>query len=124
MKKWSALLFGCFFALLVFAGCKGEEQLTVYYVHDNPCGSCHPFEEFTEWFQKEAVPESQREKIQYRELNLFQRGGQEGFAQLCQKLGIPQEEQNPPMLIIGQEYIRGEEAIRSGGAALLQRQIE
>ena len=87
--KHIRIIFVCCFFLLLLTGCASKtENLTVYYVHENPCESCRKFDEFLEWFQTEAIPDDIKADLEYREINMFRQGAEERFSELCEDLNI------------------------------------
>lgn len=116
MKKLIALA-ACVLGLLFFTSGCGPQPVEIYYVHENPCESCNEFQEFVEWFKEEVQPS---QEVRYNELNLFHEGMASKFSRLCRELGIDEANMNPPVLIIGKGYLSGEEAVRSGAAALFE----
>lgn len=124
MKRWSVFV-ACFFFLFLLPGCAQEPQkIEVTYIHQNPCESCREFDTFVQWFQDEAVPEGLEEEIEYREINLFQSGAETRFEQICREIGVDPTEQSFPMLVIGTEYLCGEEAIHAQAGQMLRQNLE
>lgn len=116
MKKLIAFA-ACVWGLLLFTSGCGPQPVEIYYVHENPCESCHEFENFVQWFKDEVTPS---QEVRYNEINLFHEGMAAKFTELCQGLGIDEATISPPVLIIGKGYLSGEEAIRSGAAGLFE----
>lgn len=85
------------------------QENTVYYFYEEACGSCDGQGEFITLFHDRLNGVSLPE-IHIQCFNTF-REGKEFWEELCEELQIPKEERITPMVIAGNRYVTGEDAI-------------
>jgi hypothetical protein len=101
---------------LIFLFVARGRKLDVYYVTNNPCETCHEYENFLSAFQQALGQDAAHCKV--TKVYLLTEQGKATFDSLCQKLAIPREDRIPPMLIVGSQYITGLQNIETNGCAL------
>lgn len=100
---------------LVFLGLtggrRGAKEIEIFYFYENVCDSCPAEADFLELFHDrlDGVPEGTAYTLQL--VNVFRYEGI--FREKCDQLDIPAEERKQPMLVIGDRYVAGENAVRS-----------
>jgi hypothetical protein len=99
-------------------------RLQVYYAYDNPCELCRDEAEFIEFFNQVTADVPGRPEIFYSGFNVFRTGTAQQFNYYASQSGIDVSRLPLPVLIIGDEYLAGEEAIREGLRELFIRQTE
>ncbi|MDR1175068.1 MAG: hypothetical protein LBK83_06320 [Treponema sp.] len=99
-------------------------RLAVYYAYENPCELCRDEADFIEFFNRVTADVPGRPEIAYNGFNVFRLGTARQFASYASQLGIDTSRLPFPILIIGDEYLAGEEAIREGLRELFIRQAE
>ncbi|MDR1636567.1 MAG: hypothetical protein LBR93_04445, partial [Treponema sp.] len=113
---------------LFFAAAEEEEdrnvRLQMYYVYENPCELCQDEADFIEFFNQVTAGVPGRPEISYSGFNLFRTGAAQQFSYYASQLGIDPSRLALPLLIIGDEYLSGEDAIREGLRELFIRQTE
>jgi hypothetical protein len=121
---WAGL-FLLFFSL--FPAIAEEERnvrLQMYYAYENPCELCDDEARFVEFFNRVTADVPERPEIFYSGFNLFRTGAARQFRYYASQLGIETSGLPLPLLIIGDEYLAGEDAIREGVRELFIRQTE
>jgi hypothetical protein len=104
------------------AGSATEKYLSIYFAWDNPCELCHDDTEFYEFFTRAINDIPDRPLIGFNAFNVFKAGDRQVFDEVCGTLGIQWASLPLPILIIGDEYLAGDEAIRRGARDLYLRQ--
>jgi hypothetical protein len=99
-----------------------EKYLSVYFAYENPCELCHDEADFYDFFTYEIADIPDRPIIELNAFNIFREGNRLSFDKLCGELGIAQVSLPTPVLIIGNEWLAGNEAIRRGARELYARQ--
>ncbi|MDR1901677.1 MAG: hypothetical protein LBQ88_05255 [Treponema sp.] len=99
-------------------------RLQVYYAYSNPCELCDDEGEFISFFNEETRDFPNRPELFFSAFNVFRPGLEQSFINLCAQLGIDSSVLPLPVLIIGDEYLAGEEAINKGARDLFFRQAE
>jgi hypothetical protein len=99
-------------------------RLQVYYGYSNPCELCHDEEEFIRLFNQATADVPGRPEIYYNGFNVFKTGMARQFDYYASRTGIDVSGLPLPVLIIGDEYLAGEESIREGLRELFIRQTE
>ncbi|MDR3192815.1 MAG: sulfite exporter TauE/SafE family protein [Treponema sp.] len=101
-----------------------ERYLTVHYAYNNPCELCRDDMDFLDLFNRKIRDVPDRPFIEFQGYNLFHSGPSSRFAELCGELGINPEALSMPVLVIGNEYLDGDEDIYNGVRDLYIRQKE
>ncbi|MDR2094259.1 MAG: hypothetical protein LBP76_01920 [Treponema sp.] len=112
------------FSLFSAAAEERNVRLLMYYAFENPCELCRDEADFIEFFNKITADVPGRPEIFYSGFNTFRAGAARQFAYYASQLGIDTSGLPLPLLIIGDEYLAGEEAIREGLRELFIRQTE
>jgi hypothetical protein len=120
----------CIFALLIpalvlqaqDADSATEKYLSVHFAYENPCELCHEEADFYDFFTHEINDIPDRPLIAVNAFNIFKEGNRQSFDKLCGELGITWASLPTPILIIGDEWLAGNEAIRQGARDLYLRQ--
>jgi hypothetical protein len=122
---WTVLLL-CRFSLFPAAAEEEDRhvRLQVYYAYENPCELCNDEAEFVEFFNRVTADVPGRPEIFYTGFNLFRTGAAQQFSYYASQLGIDTSRLSLPVLIIGDGYLAGEEAVREGLRELFIRQTE
>lgn len=114
--------------LLLFAARSGEERgapLQVVYAYENPCGSCNEFEKWLARFYESCGEGGwPTDSYQISGINLYRAGAQERFDALCERAGVPREERRAPLLVIGDRYLVGTQAVETGMGTLFREQAK
>jgi hypothetical protein len=122
---WAALLLLPFSP---FSAAAEEEdrsvRLQMYYAYENPCELCRDEADFIEFFNRVTADVPGRPEISYSGFNLFRTGPAQQFSYYASQLGIDTSRLPLPVLIIGDGYLAGEEAVREGLRELFIRQTE
>lgn len=94
----------------------------IYYFYENACGACTPEVDFIQMFNEQT--EGLQESSDYHLIvyNVFQLG-KERMLEVASAVGVPEEEQHAPLLIMGDGWICGDTAIREGLKGLFEEQI-
>jgi hypothetical protein len=103
---------------------KTEYYLPVYFAFSNPCESCHDDDDFYAFFLKTIADESDKSLISFNSYNIFRSGKREEFISLSKKWGLDLKSLDLPIFAIGEEWLAGNEAIRTGALDLYKRQKE
>jgi hypothetical protein len=104
------------------AGNATDKYLFIYFAWENACEACRDDAEFYEFFTGEISDIPDRPLLGFNALNVFKEGNRRIFDELCGTLGIEGASLPLPVLIIGDEYLAGDEAIRRGARDLYLRQ--
>ncbi|MDR0450683.1 MAG: hypothetical protein LBH26_05420 [Treponema sp.] len=118
------------FLLLLFPlfSAWGEEErpvrLPVYYAYENPCELCRDEADFIEFFNQATADIPGRPEVFYSGFNVFRLGTAQQFSYYASQAGVDTSSLRFPILIIGDEYLSGEDAIKEGLRELFIRQAE
>ena len=89
-----------------------KSNIEVQYFYMSPCESCRDGEKFLDFFEETVSgikdgPDSSEFKVPV--INTFK--SEDSFVEICDKLGIPSEKRTLPMVVIGDQYIQGQQVI-------------
>lgn len=104
----------------LFLGClgigiKGEEvtkKLEILYFYNNPCASCEVENEFYEMFNTQVGYIKDQVNYELKLYNIFSIEGRKFFEQVCESYNIKEELRQEPLMIIGEEYLIGDDQIQ------------
>lgn len=105
----------------LFLGClgitiKGEEEakkLEMIYFYNNPCASCEVENTFYELFNTQVGDLKGKVNYELKLYNTFSIEGCQFFERVCENYSIEQELRKVPLMVIGEEYLVGDNEIQT-----------
>jgi cytochrome c biogenesis protein CcdA len=99
-----------------------EEHLYLFYAFNNPCETCHDDEEFYAEFGRQIQDIPNKPIVITQSFNVFQESPRAYFEVFCEVFEIDWKKLPMPILVIGDGYLAGDEAIKAGARDLYLRQ--
>jgi hypothetical protein len=99
-------------------------RLSVHFAYNNSCELCNEEGEFIVFFNEVTGDFPDRPESFFTGYNVFRAGAEQQFYDACARLGIDGRNLPLPVLIIGDGYLVGDDAIREGTRDLFFRQAE
>lgn len=116
MKRFLPLLSAFLLALLCLPAAFSEDRPTVRYFYQSVCEACDPEAEFAELFG--SLAQDDIAAYDCAMYNVLTAGGRAAYDAAAEELAIPEEERGLPLLVIGDRYYVGQNAIYEGISAV------
>jgi glutaredoxin len=101
-----------------------EKYLTLYFAYNNICELCNEDKEMLDYINAQIKDITDKPRILFDAYNIFIENNAFQFDQILKRLGMGDQRIKPPVLIIGDKYLSGNEEIRTGTRDLFLRQME
>jgi hypothetical protein len=101
-----------------------EKWISIYFGFDNACELCHEDQDFYDSLLQSTRNVPDKPYVSFYSYNIFKAEARAEFSDVCAGLGIEFRQFDMPMLIIGDEYLIGNDAIYAGAKDLFLRQMD
>lgn len=98
----------------------GEDVIHLLYFHTEACPKCEKAEKFFEGLPEKVTLDGKDYPVVITKISVATGENALVFSDLAVQYGVPEEKQQVPFLFLGDAYLSGEEAIRSGTEELLE----
>ena len=102
-----------------------KTRIEVQYFYMSPCESCRDGEKFLEFFEETLSGldnDLKSSDFKVPVINTFK--SESSFIEKCDELGIPNNKRFLPMLVIGDQYIQGQQVIEEELGSFIQNAVD